>query len=513
MLSLVMAITVMVSVVAGCGEKTDTGDQATSTSSTIASATATPEEKPLEKTELSMYVIGTPQNGTDEVVAEVNKLLEPAINATLEFNIIDWGAYNDKMKLLNSAGDDLDLAFTCSWANDVVDGMSKGYFEPLNELLEKYGQNILSALPKQTLEAVTYKGKIMAVPSYIGFGTPTGVNFKKELVDKYKFDYSTVKTLKDLEAYLATIKANEPGITPFLSMDISPLAGAGLLSGKFGGFTQLNGTLAYNHETGKIVNFYEEPSVREYFALMQDWQSKGYIAKDQATKTDIKLENGSGKYAVMYGNYQIGDGGVKNSAEYGYEIIDHTMYSKAFVGTANVQSSNMAIKAGSPNAERAMMFLNMLWDKPGTVGFKIYNLLGFGVEGKHYKVLEQGEIPLIEILPEGGFSAALAWEFGNGFNRYSTPSEGKAFHDMELKNNENADYSPILGFSFFAENVKNESAAINSLYAKYATILNSGVGGMEQLDKFNNEMKASGLDKILAEADKQISEWKAANGK
>lgn len=51
--------------------------------------------------------------------------------------------------------------------------------------------------------------------------TEIGWVFKKDLVEKYNFDYKSVQTLKDLEPYLETLKENEPGITPVLDI-VSP---------------------------------------------------------------------------------------------------------------------------------------------------------------------------------------------------------------------------------------------------------------------------------------------------
>ena len=69
--------------------------------------------------------------------------------------------------------------------------------------------------------------------------------------------------------------------------------------------------------------------------------------------------------------------------------------------------------------------------------------------------------------------------------------------------------SPLLGFTFNSEPVKNEIAAITNITSQMSPSLFSGdtdpVTGCPQLVE---KCKAAGLDKVMAEMQKQIDEWK-----
>ena len=81
--------------------------------------------------------------------------------------------------------------------------------------------------------------------------------------------------------------------------------------------------------------------------------------------------------------------------------------------------------------------------------------------------------------------------------------------------NETAHLSDNLGFVFDQEPVTNEIAACTSAATEYTT--NLGAGMTEDVDAAIDaliaKLKSSGVDKITAEVQKQLNEWREANGK
>ena len=67
-----------------------------------------------EKVELKMYLIGDRTPDFDEVYAEINKILEEEINATVSVDFLSWGEHETKYSLLFSGQEDFDLIFTAS---------------------------------------------------------------------------------------------------------------------------------------------------------------------------------------------------------------------------------------------------------------------------------------------------------------------------------------------------------------------------------------------------------------
>ena len=191
-------------------------------SASEASQAASPEAAGSETKDfvkLSWYMPKPIDNMKDQdaVEAEANKIIKEKLNAELHLNFIDNAGWEDKMKLISAAGEPYDIVFSTFSSNRISDNVQKGALMPLDELLKKYGQNILAKVDPRAWKAVTYKGKIMAIPAQTPYTPGSAHVFKKDMVEKYDFDYKSVKNVQDLEPFLAEIKKNEPDMIPLLA--------------------------------------------------------------------------------------------------------------------------------------------------------------------------------------------------------------------------------------------------------------------------------------------------------
>ena len=70
--------------------------------------------------------------------------------------------------------------------------------------------------------------------------------------------------------------------------------------------------------------------------------------------------------------------------------------------------------------------------------------------------------------------------------------------------------SPAFGYYFDQEPVTSEVAAVNTVIEQYTPSLNCGaINPEEALPEFIEALKAAGMDKIIAEQQKQLDEWAA----
>ena len=168
---------------------------------------------------------------------EVNKIFEKEVGARLKLVLIDEASYAEKMNVVINSGEEFDIMFSAPWntSTSYDTNAPKGNFMDLTELVDKYGQDIKAKADPRAWDYVTYDGKVQIIPSQMKLYTEIGWVFKKDLVEKYNFDYKSVQTLKDLEPYLETLKENEPGITPVLDI-VSPNWGESDISAMGGGW-------------------------------------------------------------------------------------------------------------------------------------------------------------------------------------------------------------------------------------------------------------------------------------
>lgn len=512
------AIMAAMLIVVGCSSKEEGGSSPsgspapTEPASQAASPSASPEGEAGKGTEefvkLSWYMPKPIDNMKDQeaVETEANKIIKEQLNASLHLNLIDNAGWEDKMKLISAAGEPYDLVFTTFASNRINDNVQKGAFMPLDDLLQKYGQNILAKVDPRAWKAVTYKGKIMAIPAQTPY-SPAGAHvFKKDIVEKYGFDYKSVKSIQDLEPFLAEIKKNEPDMIPLLATANGTASGITLYD-----YTTITPGISYSELDGSIVKILDVPQNKENYRTINDFYKKGYIAKDAAIKTDYLAEAKSGKYAVMRDSGGYTEDGSKSTATYGFPTVE-TMSGYPTISTNSMTSAASAISATSKNPERAMMLLNLIWgDK------YLLNTLAYGVEGKNYTV-KTGNVkednPTIEAT-SGSEQTWAIWHnwLGPLWDQWDSNWNSTAALEAMKANNDNGKPSGILGFIFNSEPVKNEIAQVSALQKESTPILTTG--SMPDFEKYYTElqqrMNAAGMDKILAEAQKQFDAWKAEN--
>lgn len=496
-LALVFLLTFVLS---ACGSKGgETPAQETPKQEAAVQSDGTTDPSKLEPVKLKMYTIGPFQEDIPLVQEEINKYLTEKINATVEINMIDWGDYSQRMQVITSSGEDYDIAFTSSWAFDYLPNAAKGAFMPLNDLIDQHGQGIKEVLDPRFLEGTKVNGVNYGVPANKELAQQHVWRFNKKYLDKHNLDISNVTTLEDLEPLLKTIKENEPAdITPLaVPKSFKPYMPYDFLIGD-----EIPIGMHLDSEEFKYVNLLDTPEMKENLKTMRKYYQAGYLREDVATLDGIDNIK-TGKWLVDREITQpYADLGWSRNA--GYEIVTRPMHDPV-IFTSSAAGSMMAISSYSKNSERAMMFLNLL-----NTDEKLRNMIQYGLEGTHYKKLEG---PYIEDMPAMQERYAMpGFALGNMFLTYLHEGEPedkwKAFEEF----NSSAKVAPTFGFNFDTSPVKTEVASITNVAKEFIPALYTGsVDPDEYLEKANQKFKDAGIDKVIAEAQKQFDEWKAKN--
>jgi putative aldouronate transport system substrate-binding protein len=473
----------------------------TAATDTPASESAAPDLEPYKL--IMMFPSGVVPKDLPAVTEELNKYLTEKINATIEIRPTDWGAWTNKTNLIFAGNEQLDIMFSASWFG-LAQQAARGQIIPLNDLLDKYGADIKTVLDPDYVEGGKINGKIFGVVANKEFAATKGVIMRKDLVEKYKFDLSTVKTLKDLEPLFQQIKDGEPGMTPLQVRNTRSPASAILGYGLFDLLGDGPGVLDRSTNDLKVINMFETATFKEYTMLMHDWYKKGFINKDGATIQDVEqLAVKAGK-AFAYGESMKPGFDMQESRNTGMDMVTVEL-TEPFTTTGDTTSAMMTIPVTSKNPERAMMFINMLYtDK------YLLNLLDWGIEGKHYVKVSDNVIdyPAGVDATTTGYNINQSWMFGNQLNSYLWKTEDPTLWDQYKAFNTGAQKSVAVGFVFDPEPVKNEVAAFNNVVTEFTGALWSGTVDPEKtIPKFIEKLKAAGSDKVIAEKQRQLDEW------
>ncbi len=448
----------------------------------------------------------SPLKDLEDVQAAMSDILREKINADIVLHPIDSGAWSDKVNMMYVSQDKIDVI--CSSAGlspDYSTSVAKGAFLELEELIQEYGQGIIDACGWDFISGTTLNGHIYGVPVLKEKGIAYGYIFNKELVEKYEFDLTTVKSYKDIEPMLQVIKEKEPGVTPLCmsGRDTRSLRNAAHCGDVYSDMF----FVPCDTEDFQVIPWYEYEPELELLRWIREMYEAGYVNKSSLTDTDEGPMKAGNAFCMPY---EMHPGkALELSSAWGLEVeqvflCDNYMASTQSLG---IMSS---IGRTSRNPERVMQFLNLLYtDK------ELINLLVFGIEGKDYVKVSDGIITYPEgVTAESVGYANQGWLFGNQFNNYLRDTEDPEKWTKYEAFNEEAIISPVLGFVFDVSKVSVEMAAIDSVNSQYGMALHTGAIDPEaNLEEYVGKLKDAGIEKVLEECQRQLDEWRAANGK
>lgn len=495
-LSIILASTLILSsFLVGCGKKQE--------------AVVPTKAGELKTVDLTWYLEGGggPSDEANKATnAAITEYVKDRIHANINIQLFDYASYGTKISTMIASGEKADLVWTsASGSIPFASNVEKGSFLPLDDMLTKYGTNISKVLGPVFLEAGKVGGKTYGIPVNKDRAHERGFMFNKTMVDKYKFDITKVKTLEDLEPMLKTIKDNEKGniVTnlnigtnvgsgPFNLLDFDPLSGDNFVPlGLYGNNDPSN---------TKIFNFFESPEVVAQLNTVRKFNQAGYVRSDAPTlKNDSSDKEGKNFVSMS----QFKPNGDKEKSTDKAQFVQQ-ITTKPIATNNDISGSMMAITRNSENPERAMMFLDLMYSDK-----KLVNMVTFGLEGTNFTLDGDTMTTTTPFYPSN-----LSWKIGNQFLNYLKPDEDpKKWETLEAFNQESLPMNS-LGFTFDSSSLTTEMASIVNVSKEYQPVILTGsVDPTEYLKKYNDKMKEAGLDKVIAEMQKQYDAFLAAKNK
>ncbi len=443
-----------------------------------------------KEVELLWYLWGDTPVNSQSVLARANELIKDEINATVEFSFISPGDYDTKLQMIMNSGEEYDLAWTSNWSNNYLSNVNKGAYIPLNDLLENF-PDLKAVLPQYIWDGAGVNGQIYGVPNYQLMYGQGGLLLKKELLDKYKIDLSTVKTLYDLTPILQTVKDNEPDIIPLESGNI------GFTQDPRDGFTNFDlSPYILDLKEGKVLNKWYTAYQEETSKVKREWYLKGFFPSDVATLKDTTPLKKAGQLFAWYSRQKPGNE-VEVKATFGYEVVQLPT-SERVTGQGSILSTLNAVSQTSKNPERAVALLEIVNTNP-----ELFNTLCYGLEGQDYDMVSENRIQ-----PKSDAYTFSGWVLGNTFQSYLLPGHEENIWELTKKYNDEATPDPLMGFVIDRTNIQNEIAQIAAIGKQYTPILSNGLDDVDKtLVELREKATLAGNDSIIAEIQKQYDEW------
>jgi putative aldouronate transport system substrate-binding protein len=468
---------------------------------TTSSEPATASE--LENVTLEWLFMGVRPDDFDFMHEELNKKLSTDLNCTINASWLGWGEYGTKYPLILASGEVVDLTYGASWMNFAKEA-SKGAYYPLEEIAPTASPLAFSRLPKEGIASLSVDGHLYALTGDLLELQIMGYLVRGDLMDQYGM--TDIASFDDLEKYFQEVVDNNPELEP---AGFGPTGHMIQYVPQNLGYYQL---ATYNfplvvdmsdQAAGKIVNFYEDPYMPEFFAMMKDWCDRGFWGKDVLSRQSTKSKLITGEAAVdMHNQKDWITYSMEAPAEFDLRYFPGQPNAYRDAYTQNVVCCGAAAK----NPERSLMvYEKFVTDE------SYYNMIHYGVEGRNFEITQEGFVNPLDSSLFTPDVMSFAWATKTPDFTKDVVGVPASKPEVWEKVESIAADNRYKMFTFNSEPVKNEFAAISNILTEYSLPL--GLGYLEDpeagLQTLLDQLNAAGLDKVREEMQKQVDAFNA----
>jgi putative aldouronate transport system substrate-binding protein len=509
--SMGMAIVLVLTLLAGCGStnKTSTSSaapQVSEASSTTSADTSTATTSSAAEVTLKILFPGDPPKDLEAVNAAISKKLKAdGLNMKLSYTFVPWETYGNKQSLVVAAGEDYDL--TWSHISNLSQSVSKNVLMPLDDLLKSSGPGLLKDISDFVWKAVKVDGKIYAIPRVVPVAQSNDTfQIRGDLRKKYGLP--EIKSSADFEKYLEAVKTNDPTIVPLvggaggLVREIAPSYFAN------GDFTGSFFYIDVKETPLKVKSLFASDAYEKYVNKTREWYKKGYLPKDPNMFKDVNGDFSKGKMAAMPSNIlrptEVIDALKTNLPQAELEFVQFASDQPKYINTS--ADNLLSVLSSSKHAKEAVAFVNWVHTSQEN-----YDLFSLGVKDVNYKA-DGNSASYDGISPDKQyFPISWAWTDlrYNKFSKYITPAQLDVIKNWD----KGAVQTPLIGFAINNEPVKAEVAKVQAIASEYSTqgpLMNGIVDFSTVKDKLLSRIKDAGIDTVLAEYQKQLDAFIAA---
>lgn len=400
-----MATTLFAGLLAGCGGNNKNTEASNSpsasapaaTASSSASASPTEDLKPITFSFYSEDPSPNWNNMQDESGKAITEKTGISLNA--EFAV---GDPTQKSSLIAASGEYPDLISAKGSLSKFVDA---GAVLDLTDLIEEHAPNIKKVYGEQ-MKRLRYSNDdhaIYALPTYSGvnqtyFTAGGGFELQHRLLKE--LGYPQIKTLQDYENAIKTYLDKHPtddkgnkNIGLSLNADdwrmyISVTNPAFYVTGGSD-----DGEFHINDDASKVTYHFLRPEEKEYFRWLNHMNDIGLLDKESFVQKhdQYNAKIASGRIlGLIDQDWDYGDGEKALKAEgkfdHGYAhfavTLNDTIKDRSFQSTGFLGGYGIAISKSNPDPVRAIKFFDFLASDEGQI------LLNWGIEGKHYNVVD-----------------------------------------------------------------------------------------------------------------------------
>lgn len=493
--SLAISVLVIATSFIGCGSKETTDSATTTAVSTEATTTTVNADTGIPKEFITLKVLypgDQSKRMADFLGNEFKTKLKEELNTGVEVSWSPWDQYWNKKDMMIAAGEQID------WFWDGTPNLSKVVGsksnQPIDELLNKYGQDLLKAIPADNFKALSIGGKIMGIPSQ---NAPTAEKLRSILVRQdilTEVGMTEIKTIADITKFGDLLKTKKPDMK-LISADL------------FMALTRELDPSNITYDANNFITVNEDTKKASFSAMTEGWKLAAKQAKAWSeagfTPEEVSIKPRELINRMKSGKYAVGEGAISRPLE---DINDTRKNDPKAVmqeyllasektkyrSMASTETIFIGITAKYP--ERAMQMLNWMFKDQEHYLFSLY-----GVADKDYKI-ENGIIKTIN-------QDALwyEWMFRNQNYMVFPDTVSQEFVDTFKNWDKDAKLSCHFGFAFDPTSVNVQEAQLNQIVLEKLNPISSGFVDYDKAwTAAASALKSAGVEAYVAEYQKQL---------
>lgn len=507
----------------GCGD-TGTGGTAPqgSEATSIAGTAESGADQSGDTAVVSYYTVVDAEfpEAAKEVQGALNEYMKEKIGVTVDYHWYGWADYGDKISTKLSAGEEMDLFF----ANDVgltyANAVGLGALQPIEELLPVNAPNTWNDLPDFIWDAATINGHIYGVPIYKDCAYVPGIVYNKTMAEDLGVSppAGPLKNQNDVIDWLYEVKEkrdakypedqNIPisgGIAPDRFYEVETFAPCA--NANIAGIESFAGM----GKGEKVFNLVETPEYLKYCQLIRQLVQDGIMPLDTDNYDKDNVVHNSGKQFCSPATGYVSIPKNLWGDNFDVELIPLT---EGYLTTNYITYGVISVAASSKQPENCVKVLEML-----NSDNYVATTIRFGTEEGGYHIKNADGTIKFEGTKNAdpqqrAYHYWYGWVFGNIFAMSLPETESPTLWEDIQKANEQAFTSENLGFTYDSRNVTNELAACTAVRTEYESQMTKGMqDGLDVLQQqYVEKLKVSGVDRIIEDCQKQLSEWRASKG-
>lgn len=465
------------------------------------------------------YMPGAEKTMTDEVTKAINDQLH-ADGVMIDFQpkYIPWDQWVNKTNVMLSSGEAFELLHIMEDFITTSNYTGRGALVPLDELINEHAPDLWGRFDEIIWTCARVNGQVMTVPAFWrdnSGDTEGALALCDTWLNAYGLTFPSDGTLDDLTVMLKALQAHleEDGYGTLYMYEHSdtrcPVALHRTYE-KWPFYASQDG-LFQVFQDGTAQLYFKSEEFKQDCAFFHKCYTEGLINPDCLNQPldEINQLKTDGEYlmGVMTGGTDVME---EDLVTLKYDFTSYWLNPEApYLCNLPLLNSN-AVPTTTGHPEAGIQFLNWMYSSQANQDLVLY-----GIEGETWKPVGDDQFELVKDEFGASLYAFDSWMIEyvpyHRFDVTDTKTEVERADYLGNIHEDNTVYSVMCGFNFNPEPVAVEYANMVAEYTTAILPIKKGVLSYEEnIEAALAKMEAAGCDAVIAEYQKQLSAYIAA---